>query len=87
MLNSQYEQIKSTILSNVDTINALVDQAKNLAGLIEKLTDTGVDVDIRNGLEETLNNITTSIKQLIDQTNDLFDKYQRFVEDTFKNEA
>lgn len=77
----QYGAIRETIKNNVDTIVKLFEQAASLKKIVETVTDT----ETKNSLGEEVNKIEETIRSLVVQTNDLFDKYNKFVEGVFSN--
>jgi len=79
----QYGAIRNTIKNNLETISQLVQQAENLKCIIEKMNgDTGEN-ELKNSLALNIEEIENTIGALIKQTSDLFDQYNKFVEQVF----
>lgn len=75
----QYGAMRETIKANVDTISRLFKQADSLKRIIETVTDTAA----KQTLSQEVLKIDETVGRLIVQTNDLFDKYEKFVETVF----
>jgi regulator of replication initiation timing len=78
-LMEQYNSIRKTIKSNVETIGQLVAQAEALKKIVSSIAEPTVKLSIEKNIAE----IETTIGSLIHQTDELFDQYQRFVEKVF----
>lgn len=76
----QYGAIRQTIKTNVQTIGQLIQQAENLKKIIESITDAPT----KASLEQEVKKLQDTIGTLINQTDELFDKYDQFVDTVFK---
>lgn len=75
----QYTSIRETIKANVQTIANLVRQAEILKKIVSSVADQTIKLDLEKNIAE----IETTITTLIHQTDNLFEQYQRFVEQIF----
>lgn len=75
----QYGAMRETIKSNVEIIRKLLTQAESLKKIIENLGDAAA----KETLKKEVDNIEDSISDLIDKTDQLFDKYEEFVKTVF----
>lgn len=76
----QYGAIRQTIKTNVQTIGKLLEQAENLKKLVAAISDQAT----KDSLSSEVKKIEDSVGNLILQTDELFDKYEQFVESVFK---
>ena len=79
-LLAQYEAIRVTIKNNIETIGNLIEQANKLKELIEGISNE----TIKDSLEKEVIAIENTIKKLIEQTDNLFDKYNEFAKTIFE---
>lgn len=70
----QYNSIRATIASNLETIKSLLAQANSLHKVVEEL-DGNVDADEKRKLNDSINNMYKSIDLLIMQTDTLFQTF------------
>ncbi len=83
-LLDQFKAIKDTLMSNVDTIGRLIQQAQTLSTLAEQIPGTNTaERAAKEKLQEEVKNINASIATLIEQTKHLFELYDKFAEDLF----
>lgn len=83
-LLAQFKDIKDTLSNNVDTIGRLINQAKSLSELAEKLDGTSqTEIETKQKLQEEVDNIQVTIANLIKQTQMLFELYDKFAEELF----
>ena len=75
----QYGAIRETIRTNVETIGKLIRQAESLKIIVESVAEPKTKQDLSNEISK----IEETIGNLIVQTNNLFDKYNEFVEAVF----
>jgi len=80
----QNDNINESIHKNIEAIKVLIEESDDIKKIVEKLKKQKSNKNIAQELELSLNNINTSIKKLLDQTNFLFDSYKKFIEFTFK---
>lgn len=80
-LIKQYSGIRETIQCNIESIGKLIEQSKALRKIVETIQDRTA----KSSLESEIHEIEMTIKSLIDQTNRLFDKYEEFVLNVFKD--
>lgn len=80
----QNNNIKQSIQRNIDTIKDLIEESDNIKKIIDHLKKQEFNRNNAYELEKVLENINSSIKKLLDQTNFLFDSYKRFLDFTFK---
>ncbi len=76
----QYGAIRQTLKTNVQTIGKLIEQAESL----KKMVETVADPKMKLSLEQEVKKVEDTIATLVFQTNDLFDKYDQFVDTVFK---
>lgn len=81
ILSEQYKSIHETIRANAQTIGSLIQQAERLKKLADKLTDERVKASMTQHVAE----IESTIQLLIQQSDDLFEKYNQFVEQLFQS--
>ena len=82
-LLEQYQTIRKTIASNVETIKSLFDHSKTLTELVSGLKESDCSDEIVKKLEKQIEEINSSINQLILQTDQLFNLYDKFADDLF----
>jgi ABC-type transporter Mla subunit MlaD len=70
----QYEKIKDTILSNHKAIGRLIDQAE----MLDRLIDSMDEGQLRSDLKTHLEGILAAVSDLMDQTYNLFQDYNKF---------
>lgn len=86
-LINQFNSIRQTLSTNVETIGKLITQAKALSEIAENLNGaSSVDDNTKERLTNEIDSIRVSIKNLIEQTNTLFDLYEKFAESIFNQE-
>jgi len=76
----QYHDIRNTITSNLTVIRQLLEQAETIHNLIEKMNDE--DKDDKEALQRSIDSIYSSIDQLTDQTQKLFESFIKFASET-----
>lgn len=76
----QYGAIRQTIKTNVQTIGQLLKQAENLKKIVGDIEDPAT----KASLEQEVKKMEDTVGTLIVQTDELFDKYNAFVETVFK---
>ena len=70
------EVIRVSIGSNIETISEMIEQASEIA----KVVDTVDDEKTKKNLEEIRGHLDTSIIEMLETTNKLFDAYKDIVE-------
>ncbi len=80
----QNDNIKNSIQKNIGTIKKLIEESDDIKRIIEQLRKQEFNKLVAQDLEKILQNINISIKDLLDQTNLLFDSYKKFIQFTFK---
>ena len=83
-IQDNYQNIRNLIKSNVDTIITLVEQAQNLEKIVNSISDSETEKDLKQRLEQQINSLRVTIAQLVDQTEDLFKSYDEMVESSLK---
>ena len=71
-----YEHMKTLILTNLDTISKLVDDAEEM----RQSVTTTKDETLKQTLLTQVDKMEESIEQLIKQTKDLFESYKKIVQ-------
>jgi len=79
----QFRNLNTIILSNVDTLKGLISQSKSLSEIINQLGDKEENTEIKKALEETQTNISSSIEKLTQQTQKLFEVYNKLIDQVF----
>lgn len=80
----QNDNIRSSIQKNIGTVKKLIEESDDIKRIIEQLNKQEFNKLLAQDLEKTLQNINLSIKDLLDQTNLLFDSYKKLIQFTFK---
>ena len=80
----QNKNINNSIQKNIDSIKTLIEESDDIKWIIEHLSKQEFNKDISKDLEKTLHKINHSIKDLLDQTNMLFDSYKSLIKFIFK---
>lgn len=83
-LIAQYYAIRDTIRSNAESIKKLVEQADSLREIVEKLNGT-TDESIKANLQQQIDSLNHIISELIEQTDKLFEEYNKFVKAVFSD--
>ncbi|MCF7835222.1 hypothetical protein K9M48_04200 [Candidatus Gracilibacteria bacterium] len=81
----QNTNIRQSIQKNIDTIKDLIEESDDIKKIIEHLQKQEFNRNVASDLEKVLQNINSSIKDLLNQTNFLFDSYKKLISFTFKN--
>lgn len=81
---SQNDNIRSSIQKNIGTIKKLIEESDDIKRIIEQLRKQEFNKLVAQDLEKILQNMNLSIKDLLDQTNLLFDSYKKLIQFTFK---
>lgn len=85
-LLDQYTMIRKTLVSNVETIRLLIEQAEALSTISEQLNGTSVaDQETKDKLKQEVNKMRESISKLIEQTDELFDLYNKSADALFSS--
>ena len=80
----QNDNIRNSIQRNIETIKKLIEESDDIKRIIEQLKKQEFNKVAWQDLEKILQNINRSIKDLLDQTNLLFDSYKKLIQFTFK---
>ncbi len=80
----QNDNIRTSIQKNIGTVKKLIEESDDIKRIIEQLNKQEFNKLLAQDLEKTLQNINLSIKDLLDQTNLLFDSYKKLIQFTFK---
>lgn len=75
---NQYLEVREIIKNNIIAIKELLVQSKQFAEFIEKIPDN--QTSLKTSLAEHIASIYSSINKLVDQTIELFDKYESFAD-------
>lgn len=81
----QNNNIKSSIQKNIETIKSLIEESDDIKRIVEQLKKQEFNKLVAQDLERILDTINRSIKNLLDQTNVLFDSYKKLIQFTFKH--
>lgn len=80
----QFENLRIIIKTNVSTIKNLVDQSENLTTIITTLTNQNdQNIELKSQLQLLRDQISNSIKELTEQTEKLFNTYNKLIEEVF----
>jgi flagellar basal body-associated protein FliL len=79
-IQNNYKNIRELIKSNVDTIVVLVEQAQGLEKIVDSISGSEADKELKQKLEKQLDDLRSTIAQLVSQTEDLFRSYDEMVE-------
>jgi ABC-type transporter Mla subunit MlaD len=79
-----YQNIRNLIKNNVDTIITLVEQAQSLEKIVNSISDSETEKDLKQKLEQQISSLRETIAQLVNQTEDLFKSYDEMVESSLK---
>jgi len=82
-LKLQHKKVKFAIERNVDTIKSLIEEWNNMKKIIAYCANKWVDHVIVNELQKSLNRNNEYIRNLLNQTNNLFDSYMEFIKIAF----
>lgn len=80
---TQFESIRSIMKDNIKTIRNLLDQSDNLSKIIHDLQNQNGTPEIISNLEKSKKEIEDSISKLAEQSDSLFETYQRLVVEVF----
>lgn len=83
-ISNQFKSLKSVIDSNIKTLDALIEQSKQLETLAQNISDTEAQSDTKEKLSKLRDNLNESIKELVDQTSKLFETYQTLLHELYK---
>lgn len=83
-IQDNYQNIRNLIKSNVDTIITLVEQAQGLEKIVNSISDSETDKELKQKLEKQISDLRGTIAQLVSQTEDLFTSYDEMVESSLK---
>jgi len=83
-IQDSYQNIRNLIKSNVDTIVTLVQQAQGLEKIVNSISDSETDKELKQKLEEQIDDIRATIAKLVSQTEALFASYDEMVESSIK---
>lgn len=83
-MKQQFASIKQVIDRNLDTIGMLLNQAKALSDIAEKISgqDQG---EVKQQLELKVKEILHTVSSLIEESTQLFTLYNRFAETALRN--
>lgn len=84
-LKKQFIGLRGLIDSNIESIRALLQQAKQLEDLASTFSTTGNDKVQKQQLEKIVQSIYGTISTLVDKTNDLFDEYMKILRSSLDN--
>jgi hypothetical protein len=83
-IQDNYQNIRNLIKGNVDTIITLVEQAQGLEKIVNSISDSETEKELKQKLENQLSELRSTIAKLVSQTEDLFESYDEMVESTLK---
>lgn len=81
----QFLNLRKIIQTNVSTLKDLITQSESLSEIIQSLGDNS-NADLKRQLEETKKKISESIAVLVDQTENLFESYDKLIEEVFRKQ-
>ena len=84
-LKKQFIGLRGLIYSHIESIRALLQQAKQLEDLTSTFSTTGNDKVQKQQLEKIVQSIYGTISTLVDKTNDLFDEYMKILRSSLDN--
>lgn len=76
----QFSWLRGLINSNIESIRALLMQAKQLEELANSFSDQGNDPQQKAELQRIIDNIYGTINSLVSQTEDLFRQYTKILQ-------
>lgn len=76
----QFIGLRNLINSNIESIRALLQQAKQLEELANSFSDQGNDPQQKAELQRIIDNIYGTINSLVSQTEDLFRQYTKILQ-------
>ena len=82
----QFQSLRSIIQTNVDTLKKLLEQSDELSKIITVLRESSGGTEVVEQLSDLKKNVSNSIDILISQTEQLFNSYDRLVEEIFGNQ-
>lgn len=80
----QFDNLKKIIDSNVEALKGLISQSESLQKTIDDLEGKENCADTRQSLISIKTGIHESIGKLIKQTGELFETYDKLVDEVFK---
>lgn len=83
-IQDSYKNIRELIKNNVDTIVILVQQAQGLEKIVNSISDSETEKELKQKLETQLDDIRATIARLVEQTEALFRSYDEMVESSLK---
>lgn len=75
----QFTWLRDLINSNIESIRALLMQAKQLEDLANTFSDQGNDPEQKKELQKIIDSIYRTIDSLVDQTERLFKEYTKIL--------
>jgi hypothetical protein len=79
----QNNNINNSIQKNIESIKTLIEESDDIKRIIEHLSKQEFNKEIAQDLGKTLDRINHSIRDLLDQTNILFDSYKSLIKFIF----
>ncbi len=84
---AQFNNLRIIIRKQVETLNILIKQSEHLAKISSALkTEDGASNDLKKTLDEIRENISNSITKLVKETDELFNTYDKLIEQVFGND-
>ena len=80
IIQEKFDGYKKIIKSNIETIESLITQSDLLAELVLNIKDD----ETKKSISSIQENLQISIKDLLKNTNQLFDKYENLIKDYAK---
>ncbi|MDA0781890.1 MAG: hypothetical protein PQ612_02190 [Rickettsiales bacterium] len=81
----QFKNLKEIIAANVQSLKGLIQQSENLSEIIEKLDETEPkSKELKEQLEQIKSQLSKSIDELVTHTRQLFEAYDKLIDEAFK---
>jgi len=82
-IQKQFENIKSVIDTNIQTIKSLKEQSEGLENIIKSMANQEASATTKQNLEKIKNNVDKSIDTLFQETKELFLAFDSLVNELF----
>lgn len=82
-IQKQFENIKSVIDTNIQTIKSLKEQSEGLENIIKSMANQEVSSETKENLQKIKQNVDNSIDTLFKETRDLFLAFDNLVNELF----
>lgn len=82
-IQKQFENIKSVIDTNIQTIKSLKEQSEGLENIIKSMANQEASATTKQNLEKIKSNVDKSIDTLFQETKELFVAFDNLVNELF----